>query len=98
MLRYQEAYQAESVDDVRKAWPSVSKNDQKNMATVFNQFNAIRLNLDCQDIRLQGSTASATCHQSFTYTQKGKKLPEQASTNTFRFKKTGSEWVVDGIQ
>lgn len=100
LTRYREAYESESVDDVRKAWPSVGKNDQKNMKTVFDQFNAIRLTLNCPDgeIHIAGETATAACRQTFTYTQKGKKLPEQASANTFRLKKVGGVWVVDGIQ
>ena len=61
LTRYREAYESESLDDVRKAWPSVSKNDQKNMKTVFDQFNAIRLSLNCreEDIHIDGASASA---------------------------------------
>ena len=100
LARYREAYESESLDDVRRAWPSMSKNDQRNMKTVFDQSDAIRLTLNCPegDIHIAGETATAACRQIFTYTQKGKKLPEQASSNTFRLRKAGGAWVVDGIQ
>ena len=98
--RYREAYESESLEDVKKAWPSVSKEDQKNMKFNFERFNAIRISLNCQeqDIHIDGPTATATCLQTLTFTQKGAKISGGATSTRFRLKKLGGGWVLDSIQ
>jgi hypothetical protein len=100
LARYKEAYQSESVDDMRRAWPTMSKSQQKNMSTVFNQFNAIRLELNCpeQDIHIDGASATASCRETATYSQKGKRLPEQSTSATFRLSKQSGGWVIDSVE
>ena len=100
LTAYREAYQSESLSDVKRAWPTVSKAQQNSLKLVFNQFNAIRLNLNCaeNDIHVEGDTASATCEQSATYTEHGRKLPVQTSKTTFRLRKQGESWVIDSVQ
>ncbi len=100
MTRYKDAYESESVDDLRRAWPTISKAQQKNVKFVFDQFNAIRLTLNCrdQDIHVEGDAATATCQQTAVYTQKGKKQPEQTTPTTFKLKRQGDSWVVDAVQ
>jgi energy-coupling factor transporter ATP-binding protein EcfA2 len=98
--RYREAYESESLDDLKQAWPSMSKNDQKNTKAVFDQFNAIRLTITCPDsgIQIQGDAATVTCTQSAVFTQKGKKQPVPPTTTTFKLRRQGTGWVVDSVQ
>jgi len=98
--RYKEAYESESLDDLKQAWPSIGKDQQKNAKAVFDQFNAVRLNMTCrdEDIHIQGDSATAICGQSAVFTQKGKKQPVPPTTSTFRLRKQGAGWVVDSIQ
>jgi len=98
--RYKEAFESESMDDLRRAWPTMSKAQEKNTSFVFSQFNAIRLNLNCSDdqIQIDGQTANATCRQTAVYTQKGKRQPEQANTASFRLRKLNGNWVVDAVK
>jgi hypothetical protein len=98
--RYKQAYESESLDDLKQAWPSMSKNDQKTTKAVFDQFNAIRLTLTCNDgdIHILGDAATVTCTQSAVFTQKGKKQPVPPTTTTFKLRRQGANWVVDGVQ
>ena len=98
--RYKEAYESESLDDLKRAYPTINKDQQKNAKTVFDQFNAIRLTVTCrdEDIHIQGNTATVTCTQSAVYTQKGKKLPVPAAPTTFTLQKQDSGWVVSNVQ
>jgi hypothetical protein len=98
--RYKEAYESESLDDLKKAYPAIGKDQQKNAKAVFDQFNAIRLTLTChdEDIHTQGNTATVTCTQSAVYTQKGKKLPVPPAPTTFTLQKQDSGWVVANVQ
>ena len=100
LSRYKEAYESESLDDLKKAYPTISKDQQKNAKTVFDQFNAIRLTVICrdEDIHIQGNTATVTCTQSAVYTQKGKKLPVPPAPTTFTLQKQDSGWVVSNVQ
>jgi ketosteroid isomerase-like protein len=98
--RYKEAYESESLDDLKKAYPAIGKDQQKNAKAVFDQFNAIRLTLTCrdEDIHVQGNTATVTCSQSAVFTQKGKKQPVPATPTTFTLQKQDSGWVVANVQ
>ncbi len=98
--RYKEAYEGESLDDLKKAYPTIGKDQQKNAKAVFDQFNAIRLTLTCrdEDIHIQGNTATVTCTQSAVFTQKGKKQPVPPAQTTFTLQKQDSGWVVANVQ
>lgn len=97
--RYKEAYESESLDDMKRAWPDISKSQQKDLKDTFNLFNAIRLNLSCgdQDIQIAGDDASANCRQAFTYTQRGKKQPEQVNPVNIKLKKKNGAWSVASV-
>ncbi len=96
LSRYREAYESQSVDELRKAWPTMSGNQAKDLVRSFSQFNAVRLDINCPDdaFHIDGNTANATCQQVATYTVKGKKLPVSASNWHFRFGKDNGTWVV----
>jgi energy-coupling factor transporter ATP-binding protein EcfA2 len=98
--RYKEAYESESLDDLKKAYPAIGKDQQKNAKAVFDQFNAIRLTLTCrdEDIHIQGNSATVTCTQSAVFTQKGKKQPVPPAQTTFTLQKQDSGWVVASVR
>jgi serine/threonine protein kinase len=98
--RYKEAYESESLDDMKQAWPSITKGQLSALKETFNRFNAIRLHLNCkdEDIHIQGDQASINCGQVYTYTMKGKKLPEEDVHTAFLLKKQGASWVVDSVR
>jgi len=99
LSRYRQAYESEDMDDVKRVWPTISKNDQKNLKNIFDMFNAIRLTLVCPDdaIHIAGDSATATCQQSATYSVKGKKQNPQSSKTVFALKKQGGSWFVNDM-
>ncbi len=98
--RYKDAFESESLDDLKRVWPTIPKATQKNDAYVFSQFNAIRLTLACrdEDIHITGDVATATCQQTAAYTQRGTRLPVNASTANFRLRKSGTGWLLESVQ
>jgi hypothetical protein len=100
LKRYKEAYESESLDDMRRAWPSISKAQQRALSTVFDQFNAIHLDLNCadQDIHIDASSATANCKETALYTHKGKRQPAQTTSASFKLRKQGSGWILDSVQ
>jgi hypothetical protein len=99
LTNYKKAYESESLDEMRRAWPAISKAQQKNMSTVFNQFNAIHLDLVCPngDIHIETDSATANCRETAVYTIKGNRQPPQSTSTTFRLRKQGETWVVDSV-
>jgi hypothetical protein len=100
LTNYKQAYESESLDEMRRAWPSISKAQQRSMGTVFNQFNAIHLDLVCPngDIHIEGDSATANCRETAVYTLKGNRQPPQSTSTTFRLRKQGETWVVESVQ
>jgi serine/threonine protein kinase len=100
LQRYKDAYESESLDDMKKAWPSISKAQEKSLKGTFNEFNAIRIALHCQDEELHISADDAwlNCRQVSTYTQRGKKQPEIAATARISLRKHSGIWVISSVQ
>ncbi len=100
LTRYKEAYESESIDDLKRAWPSIDKAHEKNAKFIFEQFNAIRLSLACpaDATSIEGDLATATCTESATYTQRGKKQPEQVTQAHFNLAKQNGAWVIVKVE
>jgi hypothetical protein len=98
--QYRQAYESESLEDMKRVWPRMSKAEEKNMKGAFDYFNAIRLSLNCpeESIKIQGGAATANCQETFTYTLKGKKQPLQSAKGTFILKKEGESWIIDDVR
>jgi hypothetical protein len=98
--RWKSAYESESLDDMKQAWPSISKDQQKKLKDTFNTFNAIKVivNYQDKDIRITGSEADVTCQQLLRFTQKGKVQPDQVNMVNIRLSKRGDgTWVVASV-
>jgi len=98
--QYRQAYESESLDDMRRVWPRMSKTEEKNMKGAFDYFNAIRLSLSCpeESIKVQGGSATVNCQETFTYSLKGKKQPLQSAKGAFILKKQGESWMIDDVR
>lgn len=96
--RYRDAYQSESLDDLKRVWPGISRAQQKNMKAVFDNFNAIRLTLNCGEAHVSATSAEVSCQQSAVYTLKGQKQPAQTTSNNFTLSKQGDLWVIEAVR
>ncbi len=101
--RYKDAWESMSIEELRKAWPSMPKNKEKDIKAVFNQFKAIRVSFSCADPSPIPSIAGAdrvqcSCTQNFTYTSRdGKVQPTVRGSSVFHLKKIASTWYVDDV-
>ena len=98
--RYRDAYESESLDSMKRIWPSIGKDQQKALKDAFNNFSAIRIQLGYQDqdIKVSGEKASVRAQQTLRYTLRGKVQPDQASPVSIQLKRaTPTSWVVDSI-
>jgi serine/threonine-protein kinase len=102
--RYRDAWQSMSIDEMRKAWPSIPKNKEKDIKTVFNQFKAIRVTLACSEPSIIPSIngndrVQCACSQDFTYTGRdGRVQPPVHGSTVFQLKKVGGTWYVDDVR
>ena len=101
--RYREAWESMSIDEVRKAWPSIPKGRENDIKRVFNNFKAIRVKLACSEPSpipsiASGDRAQSTCSQDFTYTGKdGKVQPAVHGSAVFQLKKVSGTWYVEDV-
>jgi serine/threonine protein kinase len=97
--RYKEAYQSESLDDMKRVWPGISKDQQKSLKDTFNMFNAIRLEMPCreEDLHITGDEASVDCRAAFTYTMHGQKQPLQTATMHIGLRKEAGTWTIASV-
>jgi eukaryotic-like serine/threonine-protein kinase len=98
--RYRDAYESESLDSMKRIWPSIGKEQQKALKDAFNNFSAIRVQLGYQDqdIQVSGEKASVRAQQTLRYTLRGKVQPDQAAAVNIQLKRaTPAGWVVDSV-
>ena len=98
--RWKTAYESESLDDMKKAWPGISRDQQKKLKDTFNTFNAIKviINYQDKDIRITGNSAEVACLQSMRYTLKGKVQPDQVNPVSIKLsKQNDGTWVIASV-
>ena len=98
LQKYKEAYQSESIDDMKKVWPKIPASQLKDLVKTFDQYNAIRLELNCQDPNISSGKAAADCRGTFTYTVKGRKIPGEPFKSHVGLYKEGEEWKVESVR
>ena len=96
--RYKDAYESESVDELLKIWPSLSRDQRKALKQGFDKAQAVRVELDCGEPSVSGDSAQVKCAQSMRYTEKGKILPYQKVSVNILLKKATGGWLVDSVQ
>lgn len=96
--RYREAYESESIDELLKIWPTLSKEQRKALKQGFDKAQAVRVELECGDPSIAGDSAQVRCGQSMRYTEKGKVLPYQKVSVNIVLKKAAGGWLVDSVQ
>jgi tetratricopeptide (TPR) repeat protein len=98
LRRYKEAYESESVDELLKIWPSLSRDQRKALKQGFDKAQAVRVELECGEPSIAGASAQVKCAQSMRYTEKGKVLPYQKVSVDIMLRKAAGSWLVDNVQ
>src|SRR5580704_13884957 len=78
---YKDAYESESIDEVQRVWPSLTRAQKKELTQLFSKAAAVKLDLQCDDHpAIDGDIARVKCQQKWRYTFNGKVAPEKTDT------------------
>ncbi len=97
--RYQSAYNAHELDQIKAAWPTLPSGAEKAMRSTFKDHPELKLSFDCPSSAssVSGDTAQWGCRLTTTFTSSGKQT--STSTNaTFGFAKRGGNWVISSLK
>jgi hypothetical protein len=98
---YEEAYSSMDVSELRKVWPSLSRNQEKEIKSSFDSpgLKAIKIQLRNRTTRIDGGKATATCDQWMVYTFAGRRQPPQTnSVEILLSKNSEGTWVVNEVK
>jgi hypothetical protein len=96
--QYKEAYESESMDELLKIWPSMSKDQKKALKAGFQSAQAIRVSLSCGDPTILGDAATVKCNQEVKYTRGGKIEPPQTVSVDIILKRKQTMWLVGTVR
>jgi eukaryotic-like serine/threonine-protein kinase len=94
---FKNIYEGMVAEDLQNIWPSISKRQVEAIKAANKGAQSLRLNDNCPGSpKITGDTADWTCSESMTYVRNGKRQPPLTNPMTFKFRKSGGKWVVDG--
>lgn len=98
LLSYKEAYESMDIGEMKRAWPSLSKEQIKKLQDGFRGAQAVKVEPQCGEPSFQRDMATVKCAQSMTYTRDGRRQPKQTNSIDITLKKTaGGAWVVEKV-
>ena len=99
LLTYKEAYESMDVEEMKKIWPTLSKDQMKKLKEGFHNAQAVKVEPNCGQPAFDGEQATMKCEQSMTWTRDGKKQPIDTRLISITLRKTVDRgWVVERIQ
>jgi hypothetical protein len=98
IIRLQDAYASETIDEMVKAWPSIDKKQKEGVNLGFKRANALKVTYECADPSITGNTASINCTQTKTETRGGKRQPPESFPVAIGLKKVSNGWVIDSVR
>jgi hypothetical protein len=95
--RYRTAYEGLDAESAQAVWPAVN---QGALARAFNGLESQTLTFDACDVRVEGESATATCHGSARYVPKiGSREPRvEPRVWNFTLQKNGDDWKIDSAR
>jgi hypothetical protein len=98
---YEEAYASMNVRELKKVWPSLSRDQEKAIKTGFEipGLKSVKVELRNRTLHIEGSTATAMCDQWMIYTIGGRRRPPQSnSVEILLSKNSVGDWAVNGVK
>jgi hypothetical protein len=98
---YEEAYASMNVRELKKVWPSLSRDQEKAIKGGFETpgLKAVNVKLRNRSVRIDGGTATAMCDQWMIYTLAGRRRPPQTnSVEILLSKNSVGDWAVNGVK
>ena len=97
--KYEDAYGTESVDELKKVWPGMTSQQEKNLKKDFNRMHALKVQINCKDDpAITGQEARLNCSQGMRYTEDGKLKPWQRAPVDMTLTKKEDGWQVAKVQ
>jgi hypothetical protein len=93
---YKQAYENRNIDQLRRIWPTMSKQQEKDIQNTFHLASSIHMNLQVKPFSITGDSAKAECVQSMQIVAGGNKQTVSNSA-TFSFQRQGGVWVIQNI-
>jgi hypothetical protein len=96
LIAYQDAYDLKDLDALRQVWPSLTKQQIKNIEKTFDQTTAIKVDVRQPKITINGNTAVVQGDQWERYTYQGDRRPPTVDHVTIQLSKDQQKrkWVV----
>ena len=98
---YEDAYESMDIHEIKKVWPSLSKDQEKELKAGFQApgLNAVKVQLRNRTTKVSGDTAVADCDQWMIYTFSGKRQPPQTnSVEIFLAKDSRGTWAISSVK
>jgi len=98
---YEEAYDSMNVRELKKVWPSLSKDQEKAIKSGFETpgLKAVKVELRNRTVHIDGGTATATCDQWMIYSLGGRRRPPQTnSVEILLSKNSVGDWAVSRVE
>jgi hypothetical protein len=98
---YEEAYESMDIRELKKIWPSLSKNQEKYLKVGFEapDLRAVKVQLRNRTVSVAGASATANCDQWMIYTRAGRRQPPQTSSvEILLAKENGGTWAIHAVK
>ena len=98
---YEQAYASMNVRELKKVWPSLSRDQEKEIKRGFETpgLKSVKVELRNRTLHIDGSTATAMCDQWMIYTFGGRRRPPQSnSVEILLSKNSVGDWAVNGVK
>ena len=98
---YEEAYGSMDLHELKKVWPTMTKDQQKELKDGFEApgLNAVRVQLRNRSMRVTGDQATADCDQWLIYTYSGRRQPPHTnSVEILLAKDTSGNWAIHSVR
>jgi hypothetical protein len=98
---YEDAYESMDIHEIKKVWPSLSKDQEKELKAGFGApgLNAVKVQLRNRTMKVLGNTAIADCDQWMIYTFSGRRQPPQTNSVEISLAKDNSgNWAINSVK
>lgn len=95
LRQYEAAYESLDPAAVKRIVPAL---DVRELARTFDNYRAYSIEIAISNILFEGSLARVVCVVKRTFTPKAGRGASVSTQTTFRMQKTGSAWVVVGVE
>ena len=96
---YEDAYASMDIRELKKIWPTLSKTQQNELRTAFNNAHAVKVELRNPVTAVDGNSATVECDQWLQYTYEGRRQPPQTdSVQILLTRNSNGQWLISDVR